>query len=121
MQFNLITPAFAQATEGATKGGAPMWPMLLVLFAVFYFFIIRPQQRKQKESKNLLQQIAKGDRIVTIGGISGVIQNVKEKRDVKSDDDIVVIKTGEARIEMIRSSISRVVSEDGTVATVEKK
>ena len=59
--------------------------------------------------------------IVTIGGISGVIQNVKEKRDVKSDDDIVVIKTGEARIEMIRSSISRVVSEDGTVATVEKK
>ncbi len=121
MQFDLIAPAFAQATEQAPRGGASMIPMLLALFAIFYFFIIRPQKKKQKDSQNLLQQIAKGDRIISIGGISGVIQNIKEKRDAKSDDDIVVIKTGESRIEMIRSSVSRVVTKDGTVETVDRK
>ena len=121
MQFDLIAPAFAQATEPAPRGGPSMWPMLLALFAIFYFFIIRPQQKKQKDSRNLLQQIAKGDRIVTIGGISGVIQSIKEKRDAKSDDDIVVIKTGDTRVEMIRSSISRVVTKDGVVETVNRK
>jgi preprotein translocase subunit YajC len=120
MQLDLITPAFAQAAEESTPGGAPMWPMLLVLFAIFYFFIIRPQQKKQKETRNMLQELSKGDNIVTIGGISGVIQNIKEKKDAKGDDDIVVVKTGDTRLEFIRSSIARVVNAEPASETVKQ-
>ena len=111
MDFELISIAFAQ-DKTAAKGPAPLWPMLLALFAVFYFFMIRPQQKKQKESQNMLNQIAKGDRIVTIGGICGTIVNIKEKKEDKKSDDVVVIKTSDAtKLDMIRSSIARVVSK----------
>ena len=111
MDFELISTAFAQGSKPA-KGPAPIWPMLLALFAVFYFFMIRPQQKKQKESQNMLNKLAKGDRIVTIGGICGTIVNIKEKKDDKKSDDVVVVKTSDAtKLDMIRSSIARVVSK----------
>ena len=111
MDFELISTAFAQ-DKAPTRGPAPLWPMLLALFAVFYFFMIRPQQKKQKESQNMLNQIAKGDRIVTIGGICGTIVNIKEKKEDKKSDDVVVVKTSDAtKLDMIRSSIARVVSK----------
>ena len=110
MDFELISTAFAQDKTPA-KGTAPLWPMLLALFAVFYFFMIRPQQKKQKESQNMLNQIAKGDRVVTIGGILGTIVNIKEKKDDKKSDDILVVKTSDAtKLDVTRSSIARVVS-----------
>ena len=110
MDFELISTAFAQGTTPA-KGPAPIWPMLLALFAVFYFFMIRPQQKKQKESQSMLNQLEKGDRIVTIGGILGTIVNIKEKKEDKKSDDIVVIKTSDTtKLDMTRSSIARVVS-----------
>ncbi len=112
MNFELITTAFAQ-TQQTTRTTAPMWPMLIAIFAVFYFFIIRPQKKKQKETRLLLDSIAKGDKVITIGGIRGTIVNIKEKKDAKSEDDIIVLKVSDnAKIEMIRSSIARVVSKD---------
>lgn len=114
MNFELISSAFAQAEQKPPRGGAPMWPMLIALFAVFYFLIIRPQQKKQKDSKSLLNEITKGDRIVTIGGICGTILNIKEKKDAKTDNDIVVLKVSDnTKIEMIRSSIAKVVPKEG--------
>jgi len=111
MDFELISTAFAQ-DKAPGKGAAPLWPMLLALFAVFYFFMIRPQQKKQKESQSMLNQLAKGDRIVTIGGICGTIVNIKEKKEDKKSDDVVVVKTSDAtKLDMIRSSIARVVSK----------
>jgi len=112
MNFELITSALAQ-TENAPRKPAPLWPMLIAIFAVFYFFIIRPQQKKQKDTQNLLHSVSKGDRIVTIGGICGIIVNIKEKKDTKSGDDIVVVKIADnTKIEMIRSSIAKVISKD---------
>jgi len=108
MDFELVRTAFAQ-DKPTGKGAAPLWPMLLALFAIFYFFMIRPQQKKQKESQNMLNQLAKGDRIVTIGGICGTIVNIREKKEDKKSYDVVVIKTSDAtKLEMIRSSIARV-------------
>ena len=114
MNFELISTAFAQTGQAAKKP-APIWPMLLALFAVFYFLMIRPQQKKQKETQNMLSQLAKGDKVVTIGGITGTIVNIKSnKGDDGSGEDTVVLKVSDTtKIEMIRSSISKVISKHG--------
>ncbi len=113
MNYELITSAFAQAQE-TTRSPAPFWPMLLAIFAVFYFFIIRPQKKKQKTSKDMLNSLSKGNRVVTIGGICGTIVNIKEKKGAQSEDDIVVLKVSDnAKFEMIRSSIARVLPKNG--------
>jgi preprotein translocase subunit YajC len=112
MNFELISTAYAQ-TKDAPRAGAPMWPMFLALFAIFYFFIIRPQQKKQKDSKMMLNTLAKGDRVITIGGIYGTILNIKEKKEGKTDDDIIVLKVSDTtKLEMIRSSIARVLPKE---------
>ena len=82
MNFELVSTALAQGAKEVKRGNAPIWPMLLALFAVFYFFIIRPQQKKQKDSRQMLNTIVKGDNIVTIGGICGTVTNIKEKKKV---------------------------------------
>lgn len=61
--------------------------MMAAVFGVFYFLIIRPQRKKQKELKKMLEALKKGDRVVTIGGIRGTIQNVKEKTIVLKVDE----------------------------------
>jgi preprotein translocase subunit YajC len=73
-----ITPAFAQAATGA--GGtasefAALLPMVLI-FVVFYFLLIRPQQKKAKEHQSMLGRLAAGDEVVTAGGILGKVVEV---------------------------------------------
>lgn len=73
------------ATEQSTFES--LWPMLLflvVIFAMFYFVMIRPQRKRQKEHQEMMQGIQKGDRIITAGGIYGTVESVSE--------DSVVIK-----------------------------
>ena len=112
MNFELISTAFAQGAEKAARAPAPFWPMLLAIFAVFFFFIIRPQQKKKKETEEMLDSIAKGSRVVTIGGICGTIINIKGKKDGESGEDIVVIKVGDnTKLDMLRSSIARVIQK----------
>lgn len=114
MNFELVSTAFAQGTESAPRGGAPMWPMFLAIFVVFYFFLIRPQQKRQKESQNMMNNLGKGDRVITIGGIHGTIVTIKKQGEKPTGDDIVVLKVSEStRLEMIRSSIARVLSQEG--------
>ena len=74
-----ISDAAAQAggsTAGA--GGIMTFLPMIALFAVFYFLLIRPQQKRQKEHKNMVSGLAKGDEIVTMGGILGKISDVDE-------------------------------------------
>lgn len=112
MNFDIIATAFAQTAEPAKKT-APIWPMLLALFGVFYFFMIRPNQKKQRESKDMLTTLTKGDKVVTIGGICGTIVNIKEKKEEKTNDDIIVLKVSDnSKIEMIRSSIAKVIPKN---------
>ncbi|MDR2424815.1 MAG: preprotein translocase subunit YajC [Prevotellaceae bacterium] len=77
MIFNTVMFLQADAAP-AGGGGMSMIIMMLVLFVVMYFFLIMPQQKKQKKLKEMRKLLAKGDKIVTQGGIFGVIVDVKD-------------------------------------------
>ena len=68
----LITPAWAQGDAGAGSGLIGILPMILI-FVVFYFLLIRPQQKRAKEHRNMVANLAKGDEVVTNGGTLGKI------------------------------------------------
>jgi preprotein translocase subunit YajC len=96
------------APDGAGAGGgsgsliSTFIPFALII-GIFYFLIIRPQNKKQKETQRMLGALKKGDRVITIGGVHGVIQSVKESS--------VVVKVDEnTKIEFSRSAISTVES-----------
>ena len=72
--------------------GSTMIIMLVLFIAVFYFMIIRPENKKKKEAENLRNSLHKGDQITTIGGIEGKIVNVK--------DDKIVIETSEDQVRL---------------------
>lgn len=97
------------APQGNTTGQllTTFVPFGLVIL-IFYFLIIRPQNKKQKETEKMLGALKKGDRVVTIGGVHGVIQAVKETTVVVKVDDA-------AKIEFSRSAISTVVADDKKV------
>ena len=76
----------AQAPQG---GGASMWIMILLIFLVMYFFMIRPQNKQRKELQKFLDALQKGDKVVTIGGLHGVVKEVKgDKVLLEVDKDV---------------------------------
>ena len=77
---------------------------LILIFAIMYFLMIRPQQKKQKETQKMIDAIKKGDKVVTIGGIHGIVSSVKENTLVIKVDD-------NARIEFNRTAIASVVTD----------
>ena len=88
------------SAEGGTTGANPMSLIIMVgMFALMYFFMIRPQKKRQKEEQEMRDSIQIGDEIVTIGGIMGRVVTVK--------DDSIVIETGTDRtkIKFLRSAI----------------
>jgi preprotein translocase subunit YajC len=112
--FELITPAYAQAAGGGEAwGSAAQFLPLILIFAVFYFLLIRPQQQKQKEAKAMLSAIKRGDRVVTGGGILGTVQRVpmvqdKDGKQVPSNEIEVEIAPN-LRVTVLRETISSVV------------
>lgn len=94
-----VDPATAEmAAEEMTAGqtalvmAIQMLPMILII-VVFYFILIRPQRKKDKEAKAMLAALKKGDRICTIGGIYGTITNIK--------DDVLTVEVGEQKTVMV--------------------
>ena len=77
---------------------------LVAIIAIFYFLILRPQKKKQQETQKMLSALRKGDRVVTIGGIHGIIQSVRENTIIVKVDDNV-------KLEFNRGAISTVVSQ----------
>lgn len=65
-------------SAGASAGWLEFLPLVL-LFVIFYFFLIRPQQKRQKEHRNLISALEKGDEVVTSGGVVGVITGVEDE------------------------------------------
>src|ERR1700735_302315 len=78
--FILISPAYAQDMSGIL-GSATQFAPLVLIFAVFYFLLIRPQQQKQKEMRGMLAALKRGDKVVTGGGILGTVQRVPVEED----------------------------------------
>ena len=79
----LISPAYAQAAGAAQPGLFESMLPLVLIFGVFYFLLIRPQQKKQKAHKATLNAIRRGDRIVTGGGILGTVVKVINDGELK--------------------------------------
>ena len=86
--FTLLDAA-APAAQG---GGMSMWIMLALIFVVMWFFMIRPQKKQQKELENFRNSLKNGDKVVTIGGIYGVVCEVKEDSVIISVDKDVKIR-----------------------------
>ncbi len=94
-----------QGGEGKGGLGGMLIPLIL-MFGVFYFLLIRPQQKRQKAQKELMSELQKGDKVVTSGGIHGVISNVKEQTIILKASDNV-------KLEITRSNITRVEKKSG--------
>lgn len=73
-----VTPAFAQAGGAATAGGPNFLLMMIPLMAIWYFLLIRPQQKKMKDQQAMIAAIRRGDQVVTQGGIIGKVTKAKE-------------------------------------------
>lgn len=101
----IISPAYAQPTS--IFGGFDFMSILplLLIFAVFYFFLIRPQQKKAQEQKDLLASLRRGDRIVTNGGLIGVIHKVVNDQELQ-----VEIAEG-VRVRVARSMVATLISK----------
>jgi preprotein translocase subunit YajC len=92
------------APSGGESGGSGGFLGLLpivAIFGIFYFLIIRPQHKKQKDTQRMLADLKKGDRVVTIGGVHGAIQSLR--------DNSVILKVDEdCKIEFSRSAIASI-------------
>ncbi len=103
----LGTPSGGSATGGSGQMVTTFITFGLVIL-IFYFLIIRPQNRKQKKAKEMLKSLKKGDKAVTIGGIHGTVVAVKEQTTVLKVDDTT-------KLEFTKSAIASVVSEEKAV------
>lgn len=103
--LNSLVIAQAQTASGQQGGGNMLVSFLplALMFVIFYFLLIRPQQKRQKEHQTMLKALKKGDKVVTSGGIIGSVVGVAE--------DKVVLKVGEdeVKLEFERSAVSSLV------------
>jgi preprotein translocase subunit YajC len=98
-----------QGGSGDTRSTLMSFAPIVAIIAIFYFLIIRPQNKKQKDTQRMLADLKKGDRIVSIGGIHGVIQSVRESS--------VIVKVDEStKVEFSRSAIASVEASGKTRA-----
>jgi preprotein translocase subunit YajC len=72
-----------------------------LIIVVFYFLVIRPQNRKQKDAKKMLESVRKGDRVVTIGGMHGYVESVKDDAVVLKVDENVKLKFNKSAIQTV--------------------
>ncbi len=115
-----ISPAFAQAAGAPSASSLTSFIPLVLIFVVFYFLLIRPQQKKVKEHKAMLEAVRRGDRVVTNGGIVGLVTKVDERELTLEIADNVRVK---AMRDMIASVISKTepVAAEAKADTEEKK
>ena len=115
-----LLPLFAQAAAPAASGTA--LPQIVIqiglIVVIFYFLMIRPQQKQRKQQENSLFSLRKGDEIVTVGGIIGEILNIRESlkdgAPVKTLDDRITIKSGESKLVIQRGRVHQVIKSSGS-------
>jgi len=95
----------AQPGQGGAQGWTSLVPLVL-LMVVFYFVLIRPQQKKAKQHAEMLKTVKAGDKVVTSGGIMGVVLSVKDKGGV-------TIRSADAKLEITRAAIAEITERGG--------
>jgi preprotein translocase subunit YajC len=108
----LVSPAFAQAAAqpGAGAAFAQFLPIILI-FIIFYFLLIRPQQKKMKEHRAMVEGLRRGDQVVTSGGIVGKVSKVQ-------DDGMVEVEIAEGvRVKVVKHTIGQVLNKTEPAAS----
>ena len=104
----MISTAYAMAADGAPAGQASGFTALLpmiIIFAIFYFLLIRPQQKKAKEHRTMVDHLKQGDRVITSGGIYGKVTNV-------NDPETITLEIADrVRVKCVRSNVSVLLNE----------
>jgi preprotein translocase subunit YajC len=101
-----IWPAYAQQGSGGAGFDPMMFLPIILIFVVFWFLLIRPQQKKMKEHQAMLGALRRGDKVVTGGGIVGTITKVS------ADDSELTVEIAEnVKVRVLRSTISNVLSK----------
>lgn len=116
----LPAPFLLQAAGGASSPLLPFLFQIAAIFGIFYFLMIRPQQKQRKQHEERLRNLKRGDTIVTAGGLVGEVVHLKEaptdSKGGKSMDDHITIKTGESRVIVERGRVARVLSGEPSTA-----
>lgn len=104
-----VTEGAAQAPGAAAPQGNPltsMLPMIIAFIAIMYFLMIRPQQKREKERREMLASVSKGDAVVTSGGMCGEVVKL-------SENTVTLCVDKDVNIEFVRSAIAQVTSRTG--------
>ncbi len=112
----MISSAYAMGQTGGAggAGGIAGFLPIIILFAIFYFLLIRPQQKKAKEHREMIANLKKGIRIITSGGIYGTIQSI--------DDTTIGLEIAEkVKIKISRGNVAAVISDAEAVQKEDKK
>lgn len=109
----LISPAYAQGTGLLDQSALIQFLPLVLIFVVFYFLLIRPQQKKQKDHRTMLEALRRGDRVVTGGGILGTVSKVVGPEEVEIDI------APNVRVKVLRSTITSVLAKPDPAAARE--
>ena len=97
---------FMMAQPNAEGGANPLSMLLPIvgMLAIFYFLLIRPQQKRQRETQKMISALKNGDKVVTTAGIYGTVAGIK--------DDVVIVKIADnVKVEMLKSAVSAVVNK----------
>ncbi len=120
MSFTTVPALLALMQPSSSNGAFQQVFMFGMIFVIFYFFMILPQQKQRKEHEKRVNEVKRGDEVVTSGGVVGEVMHIRETMkdgaSVKTPTDRITIKSADARIVIERSSIARVV----TVGTADK-
>lgn len=121
--FDLIRDAHAQAGASGTQAAIGNVIFMVLLFAIFYFLLIRPQQKQQKTHKEMIKNLQRGDSIQTGGGLLGKVHRV--------EDDTILVELGEVevndktyrpiRVKVRRDTILLVTAKAGSAPTEDNK
>ncbi len=100
--------------SGAEAGGFAQFLPIIILFAIFYFLLIRPQQKKAKEHRDMIGNLKKGNRVITSGGIHGTITSI--------DEHSITLEVAESvKIKVSRGNVAALISTDTVSDNQDKK
>lgn len=118
-----LSPAPFLLQAAGSAASSPLLPFLFqiaAIFGIFYFLMIRPQQKQRKQHEERLRNLKRGDTVVTAGGLVGEVMHIKETTKdgtaEKSMDDHITIKSGESRVVVERGRVARVLSGEPSTA-----
>ena len=111
--ISTVLQAAAPAANSAA-GSASMWILLILIFVVMWFFMIRPQRKQQKALEEMRRSLKKGDKVVTAGGIYGVVADLDERTVLMKVD-------GEVKLRVDKSSIQKDMSDQAPAQPQQKK